>query len=122
MSAFLQSGRFYPGETPIFRVRFRPEAVLQNRAPDQKEDSHLEGPVNQLRKFHSILLVVLFTKHDSSIDEKWAPEGVGYGPLSDAYYSESGASPKGIPAAACMTWSSTGLGILLLRFIYAHKR
>jgi len=23
MSAFLQSGRFYPGETPIFRVRFR---------------------------------------------------------------------------------------------------
>ncbi len=28
MSAFLQSGRFYPGETPIFRVRFRPEADL----------------------------------------------------------------------------------------------
>ncbi len=26
MSAFLQSGRFYPGETPIFRVRFRPIA------------------------------------------------------------------------------------------------
>ncbi len=29
MSAFLKSGRFYPGETPIFRVRFRPEAVIQ---------------------------------------------------------------------------------------------
>ena len=27
MSAFLQSGRFYPGETPIFSVRFRPEAA-----------------------------------------------------------------------------------------------
>ncbi len=26
MSAFLQSGRFYHGETPIFRVRFRPKA------------------------------------------------------------------------------------------------
>ncbi len=30
MSAFLQSGRFYPGETPIFRVRFRPLADLPN--------------------------------------------------------------------------------------------
>ncbi len=28
MSAFLQSGRFYPGETPIFRVRFRPQADI----------------------------------------------------------------------------------------------
>jgi len=28
MSAFLQSGRFYHGETPIFRVRFRPEADI----------------------------------------------------------------------------------------------
>ncbi len=27
MSAFLQSGRFHPGETPIFRFRFRPEAL-----------------------------------------------------------------------------------------------
>ena len=27
MSAFPESGRFYPGETPIFRVRFRPKAV-----------------------------------------------------------------------------------------------
>ncbi len=30
MSAFLQSGRFYPGETPIFRVRFRPEADIHH--------------------------------------------------------------------------------------------
>ncbi len=29
MSAFLQSGRFYPGETPIFRVRFRPKADIE---------------------------------------------------------------------------------------------
>ncbi len=29
MSAFPDSGRFYPGETPIFRVRFRPEATAQ---------------------------------------------------------------------------------------------
>ncbi len=29
MSAFLQSGRFYPGETPIFRVRFRPIADIE---------------------------------------------------------------------------------------------
>ncbi len=28
MSAFLESGRFYPGETPIFRGRFRPEADI----------------------------------------------------------------------------------------------
>jgi hypothetical protein len=32
MSAFLQSGRFYHGETPIFRVRFRPEADVDNDA------------------------------------------------------------------------------------------
>ena len=31
MSAFLQSGRFYPGETPIFRVRFRPEGAVRLR-------------------------------------------------------------------------------------------
>jgi len=29
MSAFLQSGCFYPGETPIFRVRFRPKAAFR---------------------------------------------------------------------------------------------
>ncbi len=28
MSAFLQSGRFYPSETPILRVRFRPGADI----------------------------------------------------------------------------------------------
>ncbi len=28
MSAFLESGRFYLGETPIFRVRFRPKADI----------------------------------------------------------------------------------------------
>ncbi len=31
MSAFLQSGRFYLGETPIFRVRFRPEADIDQK-------------------------------------------------------------------------------------------
>jgi hypothetical protein len=31
MSAFLQSGRFYPGETPTFRVRFRPEAAVTTK-------------------------------------------------------------------------------------------
>jgi hypothetical protein len=30
MSAFLQSGRFYHGETALFRVRFRPEADIAN--------------------------------------------------------------------------------------------
>ncbi len=29
MYAFLQSGRFDPGETPIFRVRFRPKAAIE---------------------------------------------------------------------------------------------
>jgi hypothetical protein len=33
MSAFLQSGRFYHGETPIFRVRFRPGAVIRDKRP-----------------------------------------------------------------------------------------
>ena len=37
MSAFLQSGRFYPGETPNFRVRFRPKAVSrQTKNPRRK--------------------------------------------------------------------------------------
>ncbi len=33
MSAFLQSGRFYHCETPIFRVRFRPKAVIAGLTP-----------------------------------------------------------------------------------------
>ncbi len=39
MSAFLKSGRFYPGETPIFRVRFRPEADIAHHKFHRLDES-----------------------------------------------------------------------------------
>ncbi len=41
MSAFLQSGRIYPGETQIFKVRFRPQAVIaESLAVEAIPDQH----------------------------------------------------------------------------------
>ena len=40
MSAFLQSGRFYPGETPIFRVCFRPIADVVVLTADSEQNAY----------------------------------------------------------------------------------
>ena len=61
MSAFLQSGRFYPGETPIFRVRFRPEAVVHAIsivfAFDKQLKECLHLPVNRAEISQTLSIV-----------------------------------------------------------------
>ncbi len=74
MSAFLQSGRFYPGETPIFRVRFRPEgdAPCQGLTAQRQEFPERQSNIRSapLRRSAAILGLEAKEHHEWPISHK----------------------------------------------------